>query len=1281
MVQDREGFIWIGTADGLARYDGRQFSVFRHREQPNTLLENNISRLQPLANGDFLLQTNTGDFQYVDPETERFTTFLPLSKQGRRKIDVGWLTPNGRTFWGLWRGEKIQCFDQKFKPLHTWDERTLGIATKTLHSLTPASNGRVYAHHDNGLIELDGRTGKHRLLPFKGQIAHWLNGVMPVVDWEPVAERPNGEIMVIGRDYLLVLNTKTGQYRELKFPTKLIRNGAYAMRVFANGKVYISMGNRLYELLPDDRFLLAREWEKPQGEQASFGVPYLIDRSGVLWVHTQAGDLKGFVRQVQPFHTSTYRTEWKSDVIEVILGVKHPNWVSSGGDSWTRFTSANGRLWFIDVATLYQCAPDQHRFKLSQTSSFTSGDSCHFKIALKSDQQAHLWVYGNENGGLTEMDAAGHVKRFWPNSLVPQSFEKRGLDVADIQPMGSVVWLASYQGKGLYKYDLRQKKIVEHLLHNSANNQSLPTNHLLGLLTDPFEPTRILWIGTLGGGLTRFDTQTRQFRTFTEADGLPDNTINSLQRDLKGFIWIATTKGLVRLDPRSFQMRVFTQADGLLDNEFIFATSAKLPDGRLAFGSRTGMIWFDPASIREQTSQTPVVLSALRINNVLMEANTPASPLLNPINSQAELTLDHTQNFLTFEFAGLDYARPDQIQYRHRLLGVDHDWINTGTQNTANYTQLRPNDYIFEVTALNPNGQWSRQVKRLAISVKPPFWSTWWAYACYALVFGGVVTGFIRLRISRIRERQEMALKQREAEQLKTVDELKNRFFSNITHEFRTPLSLILSPTEKLLRETKHDESTRQTLTTVHRNAGQLLNLVNQLLDLSKLEAGNMVVSPTRGNVAQCIEQIVEPFHAIADHKGIALHIRTGNAQEDHLFDADKWQTIITNLVANALKFTLAGEVTLDMAFHTQTSVRLTVADTGIGIPAEKLPHIFDRFYQVDDTRTRTYEGSGIGLSLVKELVDVLGGKISVESQPGKGTTFTLELPVLPTVADKTTPTLVTPALHQPTVFAAADPSNDPPHTHSADVPLVLVIEDNVELLRFIADELSPAYRVLTARNGREGWHLAQTELPDSIISDVMMPDMDGYELTRLVKTSAATNHIALMLLTARASYESRMEGLQHGADDYLTKPFHLDELHQRLHNLLARQKTLRDYYFQQFTQPGEAFSPETINNEFLRQLHSAINTHLDDSTFGVEELSRMVGMSRRTLNRKLATVANQSANDIIRQYRLKRAAEFLRAGHNVSETAYMIGYDSPAHFSLIFKDFFQKTPTEYTQQ
>jgi signal transduction histidine kinase/AraC-like DNA-binding protein len=540
----------------------------------------------------------------------------------------------------------------------------------------------------------------------------------------------------------------------------------------------------------------------------------------------------------------------------------------------------------------------------------------------------------------------------------------------------------------------------------------------------------------------------------------------------------------------------------------------------------------------------------------------------------------------------------------------------------------------------------------------------------------------------------------RESQQLKVISELKTRFFDNITHEFRTPLTLILSPVEKLLQRHHEPADLHTGLLTVERNAQQLLRLINQLLDLAKLESGHLAVTPRAGDLADFVGQIINAFRPVANEQGLALNYET-NLTDFYLFDAEKIEQIVYNLVANALKFTHSGEVSIYLR-QGGLGVQLRVVDTGIGIAAEKLTYIFNRFYQVIPSPVDQYQGNeagklttfinsgtGIGLALVKELAELMNGTVAVQSAVGdeadspSGTIFTVELP-LPIVAGQLgsvapfRPAMRVIDWSGPTLNSSA--ISDESDADQQDKPLVLVVEDNAELCAFLAGELATMYRVMTATDGTMGLQLAQSELPDLVLTDVMMPGMDGYELTHRLKTEPATDHIAVVMLTAKTAQPSRIEGLQQGADDYIGKPFHLDELHLRIHNLLVRQQTLRAHYQERLTQADVPFQgqSETMTDKFLQKLYGLIELHLDDSQFGVEELAHEVGMSRRTLYRKLTAVANLTINDFMRQYRLKRGIQFLREGHNVSETAYLIGYESPAHFTTIFKEFYHKTPSEF---
>ncbi|GAB4025501.1 hybrid sensor histidine kinase/response regulator transcription factor [Spirosoma gilvum] len=545
----------------------------------------------------------------------------------------------------------------------------------------------------------------------------------------------------------------------------------------------------------------------------------------------------------------------------------------------------------------------------------------------------------------------------------------------------------------------------------------------------------------------------------------------------------------------------------------------------------------------------------------------------------------------------------------------------------------------------------------------------------------------------------------RESQQLKVISELKTRFFDNITHEFRTPLTLILSPVEQLLQHPPEPQDLRTSLLMVERNAQQLLRLINQLLDLAKLEAGYLPLSPKAGDLTAFVGQIVQTFKPLADSRQVELDYQSDLAGF-YVFDSEKLEQIIFNLLMNALKFTAAGQVTVQVT--QRATIQISVSDTGIGIAPEKLPYIFNRFYQVipsghrqfiktDEVPGFTTPGTGIGLALVKELTELMGGTVSVQSTvrhaagEKSGTLFTISLPFLAVSGTPPIDSDAKPVL-QPLEWLsqpATTPSNQPSGsvgtelTRSSDSEkaLVLVVEDNPELCAFIAKELSRAYRILTADNGEAGWKLAKAELPDIVLTDVMMPGIDGYELTHRLKSDLTTDHIAVVILSAKTAHPSRIEGLQQGADDYISKPFHVDELNLRLQNLLTRQQTLRAHYQQVLSQPGNLSPTEVVLDKFLQKLQALLEKHLDDSQFGVNELAYEVGMSRRTLARKLMAITNLSINDFMRQFRLLRATQFLQEGHNVSETAYMVGYESPAYFAIVFKEFFQKTPSEFMRR
>jgi signal transduction histidine kinase/AraC-like DNA-binding protein len=793
------------------------------------------------------------------------------------------------------------------------------------------------------------------------------------------------------------------------------------------------------------------------------------------------------------------------------------------------------------------------------------------------------------------------------------------------------------------------------------------------MINDPFNE-KYLWIGTTGNGLIRFDKTSGESHAFTSDDGLPNNTIYAIVPDDQHHLWLSSNKGITRFHTATYTIRNFDIADGLINNEFNRWHCFKLPDGRIAFGGMTGYTIFNPADIKDDAFQPRVLLSNLMINNKPL----PDSAALNAgsLDKLIKLTLPYDQNFLSFEFASDEYNRPQKISYRYRLTNFDNDWVYVQKERFANYTKLPPGKYTLEINAANISGIWSSNIKKLEIVITPPWWQTWWAYAAYILIALGLIISFLYYRVRRARLRQEMILQQKQTEQLRAIDEMKSRFFSNITHEFRTPLSLIISPVEKLQSEVK-DEKVLNTLSSVQRNANRLLQLINQLLDLSKLESGNMPLNFSRGRLDEFIQEMVNSFQPLADHQQIELRCDC-IFSEDYLFEADKLKTILFNLLSNAVKFTpprSGGKIVVTAGEDDDNRIRLVVKDTGVGIQPDKLPFIFNRFFQADDSRVRSYEGTGIGLALVKELAELMHGTVTAESQPGLGTAITLIFPVEKAGFSNA------PIWQKETTVIT--PFKKPVHTNghekaNNDLPLLLLVEDNEELLSFLCESFERSFRVLTAANGMAALQIAREELPDLVVSDVMMPEMDGYALCSQLKTDVLTSHIAVILLTAKISYESRLGGLQLGADDYINKPFHFLELDTRIRNLLDHQQKQRENYRIQLQKNGLSVQPNESENPFLKNIYAIIDEMIDDSQLGASKLAEKNAMSLRTLNRKLNTMIGMTAGDLIRQYRLQKSITLLKAGRNVSETAYLVGFETPAYFSQCFKEQYGVSPKDY---
>jgi len=731
-------------------------------------------------------------------------------------------------------------------------------------------------------------------------------------------------------------------------------------------------------------------------------------------------------------------------------------------------------------------------------------------------------------------------------------------------------------------------------------------------------------------------------------------------------------------------------------------------------GTFDGFIMFNPDSIKDDPVPPQVVISNVSL------FNRPGEKLKYDgfISELKELNLSYDENDLRFDYVGLQFADPSKNRYKYKLEGFDKDWIDAGMQRNTTYTNLDAGEYVFRVTACNADGVWNEEGASLKIIIPPPFWATWWAYGFYIIVLGSILYSIRKYEMNRQLWKHRMELETVEATKYKEINRMKSHFFANISHEFRTPLTLILGPSENILTEAPSENTIKQA-SAIKRNANRLLLLISQLLDLSKLEAGKLELKASKANIVPFIKGFTMSFESLAEGKDITLKVSAEKKQIELYFDKEKMIKIMSNLLSNAFKFTTeGGYITVTISENNRNSVDIKVGNNGTGVAKEKLSKLFDRFYQVDDSNTREHEGTGIGLALVKELVELHQGTISVDSEPGDPnkagigwTEFIIELPlgrkhlrnyeiiedevstdeVIMSYAESGAKKLnefdILDSLHQKDGQASSVISRTPQNDSyvTEDKNIVLIVEDNADVREFIKDSLGKDFQIEEASNGVQGVRKAVQIIPDLIISDVMMPIMDGNELTRRLKNDEKTSHIPIILLTAKSEQESKLEGLGKGADAYLTKPFDTKELLIRIKNLISIRRKLQEKYGKAEFVPAKN-KKETekkltnLEEQFMSKVMEVIEEHLSEEEFSIEQFGKEVGMSRVQLHRKLKALSGKSASNYLRSVRLNKAKKMIEEQKgNISEIAYSVGFSSPQYFTRTFKEEFGFPPSDLT--
>jgi signal transduction histidine kinase/ligand-binding sensor domain-containing protein/DNA-binding response OmpR family regulator len=999
----------------------------------------------------------------------------------------------------------------------------------------------------------------------------------------------------------------------------------------------------------------------PFDPQRSIGTSCVIsvieDSFGDVWIGTDGDGLyrvNDAHQQIEHFSTAT-DPAIPSNVITALFEDRDKNvWIGTYVNGMFRYNRKTGKF-------------DAHYH--SGTPQALSFDHI---SAFVQDKNGILWI-ATDGGGLNRFDpATKQIKHYKSgDESIRESCLSNNWVYALHLDKNNRIWIGT--ARGVNRFDPETQTFS-----NASLLNTLLSNKLIYTINEDSQGN--LWLGGFSG-LYRIDKQTGEITRRTTLDGLPDNMINGIEIDSEQNLWLSTGNGLCRYNPQSNQYLNFYAKDGIQSNEFRRGSHYRGRDNRMYFGGINGLTHFVPPAPEQEHPLLYLAFTHLLIYNEQVQVR--KSPILEKALDESEsIHLKYNQRSFTFRFAAIEYSTPQRVLYYTQMENFDKYWrlVNTPDRSIT-YTNLNPGKYVFKVKATADGVHFlEREVK---IIIEPPFWLSIWAKISYIIILL-LIAYFVYLYLeNRIKERRILM----EKEQQKQLSESKLQFFTDISHEIRTPLTLILGPIEKLKEETK-EEKMLSVYQIIHQNALRILRLVNQLMDLRAVDKGKLKLKVEPTSLQEFVGKIMDSFQELALTKQIDFNLILETQLPEVYIDRDCIDKVIFNLLSNAFKFTnQGGSITLFIGLN-EGKVEIRVEDTGIGIAKEYQAYIFDRFFQVRDHKVNTKMGTGIGLHLSKMMIELHRGEIFVESEPNQGCKFTIHLP-LDKAAYKPeefgmTNGEATAMMVQPSFQTDDDPeTGNEKKRNTSNTPVVqtvLLVEDDVDILNYLDTELSPKYRIYRANNGKEGLGKALKHLPDIIVSDIVMPEMDGLTLCKLLKSNDKTCHIPIILLTAKTNVEQRIEGIEMGADSYIPKPFNLKHLETRIQKLIELRKKLKDKY-----SAGEKEESNikvvSADEKLLQKFNDKLRAQISNPDLSVESISKELGLSRVHLNRRLKIITNESPGNYIRRFRLKQAALLLTDKKmSIAEVAYAVGFSSHAYFSNIFKEHFGISPSEYSE-
>lgn len=1275
MFIDRKGILWFGTyGNGLFSYDGQQFTQYSAAGKFTDsyikgILEDGQGNLWLGTDGNGLICFNGHQFiQYTEKQGLCSDKVWSIALDRLNNI---WVGTNGRGA-NRFDGNSFTHFSlQK------------GLSSNTVKSIFEDSQGNLwFGMFGESYGGLDLYTPAESGSSDNGSFTHYtLQEDLKHPSIFTIREDSRGNLW-IGTDGDGIYCLEDDHIFALKVQDGIANNNVVGIEEDSWGNMWFSTwggGIIKYNLnnaithLPFYKFI----------EDLDVRC-FLEDSNGNFWIGTFGSGLICLKRGHEGIQFIQYTTSeglFSNNVISIEEGPKGELWLGSSYSGISRFSPSD--------------LEHDQRTSLTHFSLKDGGNAPHGRW-IEKDRQGRIW-FGSVKQGLYYIDPAD------PNAIFRHfNFEENCLNdsYSMLQDSRGNLWFGT--GCGLIRYRPDD-------LHMPFDYYPEPAGIAQGPVSGIFEDSQgTIWLATLGDGLYKYE-QHKGFTQFTADEGLVSNHVISVNEDQQQRIWLSSEEGITVLVPMSeeeegaavskkldYKVLTLEKDDGIksvgieekgiyIDRQNFFWVGfnggvSKIDLNNLKFPDQAPKVKLNSIDVAQRT------VDYRRLNDSTYRAELPYGNFLAATfdsvasyhNYPLSPAFSYRQNHLTFHFSAIDWAAPQKIRYRYLLEGLDKDWSPLTKESKADYRNLSPGHYTFRLKAIGAANMWS-EIFEYSFHIDPPWWASWWAYLFYFLVLAGLLYFLYRFLLHR-----QLVLQ--EARQLRELDQFKTQLYVNITHEFRTPLTVITGMADQVLEHPEH--WFREGLTMIKRNGLQLLGLVNQLLDLSRLESGRLPVHLIQDDIIRYFKYLTESFHSYAESRDIRLHLLTGVDELSMDFDPEKIQTIFSNLVGNAIKYTPTGGdvyITVDGGRSTKDDrgLELKIQDNGRGISAAALPHIFDRFYQADNSSSRPGEGTGIGLALTKELVHLLGGSIEVKSREGKGTQFTVYLPVRlkalkaqAIAAVPETPTAGSP----PSIIT--DAVILPVPDTNGEFPLALLIEDNRDVQRYLAGCLQHQYRLEMADNGRTGIEKAIDLVPDIIISDIMMPGKDGFEVVDTLKRDDRTSHIPIILLTAKADLDSRLEGLERGADAYLAKPFEKKELEVRLRKMIEFRQKLSTRY-NALTPAGAPNTPaEAKEDAFLQKLRQIVEINLGVEDFGVTQLCRELGGNRTQVHRKLKALTGKSTSQVIRTIRMQRAKELLMSRElNVSEVGNAIGYTNPSQFITEYTKEFGETPGNFKDE